>query len=904
MTSGAPGWMASTAVRLYSLVLRLYPADFQARCAAPMLRTFEELCVTAGRRRTRIGFVRECAAEIGNAVTGAWRARHPERVVAFAVQEPASRDGRLAAVAQDGWYALRRLAAQPALVTFTVLTLGFAIAANAALFSIVDAVLLRPSPFRAADELMHLMNVSRRGSLFSGLTTETLQYWRTERTIFDAVEAYRETSVVVTGGLEPEEIKVAYLSPGLLATLGVAPRHGRLFTHLEGARGSDRVVILSEPFWRSRFGADPAVVGRQLSVNGQPHDIVGVMPRRFHFPEMAQQLWLPLNPDAASSEETRQAVTLVRLAPGLTAPVAQQRINATVDRLNAERPILSGWAAALAPGGFAGPDDATRRAVLILFGAVALVLLTACANVANLLLSRAVDRQREFTIRLVLGASRWRLFRELLLEGLFLGLAAGAAGLLVARWAIETLVRLAPDTLLGATRSGIAVDARVTLFGISLAIVTGILCNVPPALRTFRARAGQTLSGRTRTATATPLQRRLRGSLVVLEISLAVVLLVGAALMIRSFLKLNAVDIGFNPDKLLAVSIGLDSERYQSDATRFALLQRVAKDASELPGVSGVAVSSGMPPNAGTMALGYLETPSGACDSEPTSLVANLVSANYFSLLGIRVADGRPLRDADPPYAVVVSASVARRCGAASLTGQRLRLAPTAAWMTVVGTAVDVKTRGLTAAEGEMAIYLPTTAGRDVFGLVADLKERRVVPRYLIVGAERPSAVLADIKRILWSHDAGQPVLGAATASELMADTIRRERFLLTLMTLFSAVTLALASAGIFGVLAYSVAQRANEFGIRMALGATTSHILRLVVGHGVLLAAAGASLGLAFAYAFSRVLSGLLFEVHPHDPVVFMTIPAVVFLVALLAAWLPTVRALRVDPASALRVD
>ncbi len=563
----------------------------------------------------------------------------------------------------------------------------------------------------------------------------------------------------------------------------------------------------------------------------------------------------------------------------------------------------TGWNIRLYQGQLAGSDDATRRTVLILFGAVGLVLLTACANVANLLLSRAVDRQREFAIRLVLGASRARLARELLIEGLLLGLLAGAAGLVAAAWAVETLVKLAPTSLMYATTTGIAIDGRVIIFGISLAILTGVLCNLPPAMRSGQ-QGNQALSGRTKASTATPLQRRLRGTLVVAEIALAVVLLIGAALMVRSFVRLNAIDVGFNPDKLLAVTIGLDTDRYPTEAARVALLRRVAHDARDLPGVTGVALASGLPPSPGSFGMGtfYAETgPCGATDS--VDIVLTFVTADYFGLMGIPVSQGRPLREDDPPDAVVVSAGVANRCGG-SLVGQRLRMGESAPSMTVVGVAGNVKTFGLTGDRGELAVYLPFTADPNVMPIVAGMKPRQVETRRLLLRADRPMTLVADVKRVLWAHDPDQPVLQAIPAAELMADSIRRERFMLALMTIFSAVTLALASAGIFGVLAYIVAQRANEIGIRMALGATSGHVLKLVVGHGLKLAALGVAGGLLGAFMLSKLLAGLLYEVDPRDPTVFVLMPVLVFLVALMASWIPTMRALRVDPASALRVE
>ena len=400
------------------------------------------------------------------------------------------------------------------------------------------------------------------------------------------------------------------------------------------------------------------------------------------------------------------------------------------------------------------------------------------------------------------------------------------------------------------------------------------------------------------------MQRRLRAGLVVIEVSLAVVLLVGAALMVRSFMKLNAIDIGYNPEKLVALTIGLDSTRYVSESARIAFLRQVVKDVEELPGVSGVAAASGLPPSPGTLGLATMAFDAGACGQEHTPITANLVTPPYFGLMGIAIVEGRTLRADDPPDAVVVSRALARLCGADSLVGKRLRLDTSAPSVQVVGVAADVKTRGLLSDDGDVAIYMSFAADPAVLPMTAMMMERRVVARRLIVQAERPTTIVGEVKRVLWAHDRDQPVLHAAPVSELMGESIRRERFMLALMTLFSAVALSLASAGIFGVLAYAVAQRTNEIGIRMALGASAAEIRKLVVGHGIAVAALGICGGLAGAFGLSRLLAGLLYEIDPRDPVVFIVAPLLVLIVALLASWIPTTRALKVDPASALRVE
>jgi putative ABC transport system permease protein len=888
-------------VRLYAALLRLYPRDFRRACGAAMLETFEGLCRERAQRLGTARFLAASAPDLADALRNAWHARRPPSdPVAAALVDRENAESALATWGLDTGRAIRRLRAQPALVLFIVITLGFAIAANTALFSIVDAVLLRPSPFPAADRLVHVLNVAPRGFTYPGLNAEKLRHWRTERDIFDAIEAYRAAPVVVTGGIEPQEVPGAHISPGLAAMLGVPPRHGRLFAEGDILEGQPPVALVSERFWRRHLGGDPSAIGRSIMIHGRAYEVLGVMPARFHFPSLQEQIWLPLDPAVSSGDP---ATAIARLRAGLTMAVAQERIDAIVARLEAEQPIPSGWNIRLTADTLATPPEQMQRAVLILFGAVGLLLLTAYANVANVLLSRAVDRQREFTIRLALGAGRGRLARELVLEGALLGALAGALGLLAARWSLETLVALAPANLTFVTTTPIAVDVRVVGFGVLLALVTGIACNLPPALRVLKARGADALSGRTAAAAATPVQRRLRATLVVLEVALSVMLLVGAALLARSFVKLNAIDLGFEPDGLLAVTIGLDTRKYDTPARQAALLEAVAERVAALPGVEGVAVSSGLPPNAGDWSFASIETDAGPCGESPVGIVSNLVTPAYFGVARVALVDGRPLRADDPRDMVVVSQAVARHCGLPTLTGRRVRLGPAAPWLTVAGMTGDVKAVGVRSARGDLAVYsafhegtflLPNLAVRTGDGLFT--------ARRLIVRTPVPPALLPEVKRALWGIDPDQPVLAAGPASAFMADTIRSERFMLTLMSLFSMVALALATAGIFGVLAYAVAQRAREFGIRMALGATPRAVLRLVVGQGMALAVLGVAAGVIGAYVLSRFLAGLLYEVDPRDPAAFAAIVALVTIVALAACIIPAARALRIDPAAALK--
>ena len=881
-------------LRAYAALLALYPRAFRDTCGGPMLEAFETVCRERAARMGPLRFVMAALPDLGDALRAARAARRRPHTSSHG----ASREGFLAATTQDAVHAFRRLRAQPGLVLFTVLTLGFGIAANAALFSIVDAVLLRPSPFRGAERLVTVLNVAPRGFVFPGLSREKLRHWRTERDVFEAVEGYRANPVVVTGGLEPQEIAAAQISPGLLQTLGVPPRLGRLFGEEDALAGQDRVALIGERLWRSHFGATSDAIGRTILIGGTVHRVVGVMPERFHFPTLRQQIWTPLNPSAAGPGGPITVVA--RLRDGLTVADAQQRLDLIAARLQREQPLPSGWGLRIHADPSANPPEETGRAVLVLFGAVSLVLLTAGANVAHMLLSRAVARRREFAIRLALGAGRGRLLRELAIEGLALGALAAVAGVAAARWSLDALVRLAPPDLTVVTTTPIAVDGRVMLFGLGLALVTGLLCNLPPALRIAQSRGAEALSGRG--GSGTPLQGRFQSGLVVLEVTLSVMLLTGAALMARSFATLNAVDVGFEPDGLLAVSLGVDTRKYDGDAAQAALLERVAAALAGRPGVRGVTLATGMPPDPGAMTFGSPESESGPCVAEPVSVVANLVGPSYFDVLRVPIIEGRALRADDPADSVVISRTLATQCGISA--GRRVRLGPTAPWLSVTGVAADVRTLGLRKV-GQLAIYSGLPHGPFMLpNLATRAGDGRYVSRRIIVRSDQPAALVPDVKQALWSVDAAVPVLDARSAAELMAETVRAERFVLTLMSLFSTVALALASAGVFGVLAYAVAQRTREIGIRVALGAAPRNVAGLVVGQAARLAAAGIALGLAGAFVLSRLLAGLLHGVDPHDPAAFLSIAALVLTVALAASWIPASRAFRIDPAVALRDD
>ena len=804
---------------------------------------------------------------------------------------------------------VRRLAGRPAYTLLIIGTLALGIGATTAVFSVVDQTVLRPAPFPYADRLvdvLHIHSVTKSGG--SSLTPEKIVGWQGQPSMFERFEAYSFQQMDVTGGTEPERISGLNVSIGLFSMLDARPMLGRAFQRGDGAPGSERTVIISEAVWRRRFARQPDVLGRQMLMNDLGYTIVGVMPRRFRLLREDESFWLPIDMSAQPADSTFRGYGIARLAPGVTQDDAQPLADQLAERLQQESPLPATWGLGLNQKHVARVDGTTRTALFVLLGAVGFVLLITCANVANLFLSQAPARQREMAIRSALGAGRGLLIRSVLVESVLLAVVGGGLGILLARWGIDAILAAAPERMMSMSTTPIEIDGRVLAVAGSLTLLTGFLFGLFPALRGSRPNLETTLRGGEQSAGRSS-YGRVPASLVIIEVAFAVILLVGATLMTRTLANLNGIDPGFDPDGLVVMHVALPSDRYPTLAAHVAFFDAVSEKVSGLSGVSGVAVSQGTPPSIGAISFGKPEIEGRAAPEGPTVVVPNgTVSPSYFSTLGIPIIAGRGFTSTEPDDTVIVSQAFADRYWPdGNAIGGRFRMGSNFPWRTVVGIAGNVQASYGTDTRTLLQYYVPWV-------MRTPAKEAATAParpgpparsygyRQLIVRAANPAAAVPLIKEQIWSIDPNQPVERVALVADTYAEMFGKQRFVLLLMGAFAFLALLLTAAGIFGVLSQAVAQRTREIGIRMALGARPEDVLELVVSRAMLLTAAGAALGVGGALLLVKTVSALLYGVSPTDPVSFAIVILLLAAVALVACWLPTRAAMRVDPAVALR--
>jgi putative ABC transport system permease protein len=816
-------------------------------------------------------------------------------------KRPRARSRGAVFMMSDLVYAVRGLRKKPLFTAAAVLTLALGIGANSAIFTVVNAVLLRPLPYPAPDRLMMLWAYNPRQGYDKDVSSyPNFDDWRRQSASFEGMSAYFDASFTLTQAGDPAQIEGAIVTPGFFETLGVAPALGRTFGAPEGAAGGDRVAILSHGLWRTRFGGDPSIVGRTVVLNSVSHEVLGVMPVSFAHPEAAL-VWTPLTPSVrlAPLMQSRSSYWLQivgRLKPGIDRRAAQSEMDAIASSLERHYPdVNAGIGVRLVPMHEEIVGD-VRQPLLILFGTAALVLLIACANVANLLLARAASRQRELAIRTALGAGRRRLIAQLLTESLVLAAVGGAAGLLLAAWGIQALLSLAPSNLPRLT--GVRIDTSVILYTSLASLVTGLVFGAAPALQSASATAGEFLKER-RAESHGARGRRLRAAVAIAEVAVALVLVIGAGLLVRTFVAMNKVDLGFDARGILAVRVELPRARYPEDAHVTAFFNDLASRLRALPGVESVGLGSSVvrAPQSSTLSV------HGRPPQDPN--VPNLpvpydsVTPEFFPTLRIPLRRGRLFTSADGPTTervVVVNESLARRFfpGDDAL-GKRVTYDdPTdaqARWLTIVGIVADTR-RGGVDREPRAELYYPLT----------QLPDRWMYA--LVRTSGDPLALARPAQAQVWAIDPNQPTASVRSVEGILADGQANRRFTTLLLGLFSIVALALAAIGIYGVVAYSTAQRVQEIGIRMALGASRTNVLTGVLKEAVMIGVAGLALGIAAALALTRFLSGLLFGVGARDPMTFVALPLGLLLVAVLAALIPATRAVRVNPLVALRGD
>jgi putative ABC transport system permease protein len=804
---------------------------------------------------------------------------------------------------QDLRYGLRMLAKNPGFTTVAVVALALGIGANSAIFSVVNQVLLQPLPFKNPGQLVVVWeNATHLGFPKNTPSPANFLDWREQNTVFDGMAAFAERSFNLTGVGEPERLDGRRVSANLFDVLGVKPILGRTFVPQEDQPGT-KVVILNESLWKRRFGGDQTVIGRALTLNGESYTVVGVVPSTVRLPAFGNwrdQVWVPL---AFSSEEAANRgdhflEVIARMKPGITLEKAQVEMETIAARLAQQYPRYNTRIGAVVNPLHEEIVGNMKPALLILLGAVAFVLLISCANVANLLLVRAAVRQKEIALRLALGANRARLTKQLLVESVLLSLLGGVVGLMLAYAGLHVLTRFIPPDV--AQADAIAIDAKVLVFTVVVALVTGLIFGLAPASQASHFNLNDTLKEGGRDSGAGERGKRLRSSLVIAEVAVSFVLLIGAGLLINSFMHLRNLDPGFRADHLLALNIDLSEVKYPDNARRTAFFDEVVRRAQALPGVRSVAVAGNLPftYNGDSMGIAVEGVPDPPPDQWP-DVIYRAVGPGYFSTMGIPLVRGRDFGEQDTldsTMAVVVSEKTAKHYWPnADPIGKRLKTGSTTSegpWRTVIGVVKDVRQNDFIA-EPKMQMYLP----------YQQLKS--LMPNALVVRtAVDPLSLAASVRNAIWAVDKDQPVSNIDSMEHIVAGAVARQRFSMLLLAVFAALALVLAAVGIYGVMSYSVAQRTHEIGIRMALGAQRGDVLKLTIGQGLRLVVTGVIIGLAAAFVVSRVMSSLLFGISPTDPLTFITISLVLVSVAILASYIPALRASRVDPMFALRYE
>jgi predicted permease len=808
----------------------------------------------------------------------------------------------------DVRYALRSLARAPGFAAVAILTLALGIGANSAIFSVLNGVVLRPLPYESPEELVRV--ASRFPTLgFDKFWISPPEYMELrERTrSFASFGGYRTGMASVGGGDAPIRAVSAVATSDLFETLGVRAELGRPFNADEDLPGGENVATLSYELWQRAFGGDPGIVGRNIIVNGNDTRVTGVMRPGFDVADARVEIWVPVQLDPANRQNRGSHFLDV---------VARLNPNTTIEQARAELSVLvEGWAAANPETHVPTPDNhpifltglqedlvgGTRVALMLLLGAVGFVLLIACANVANLLLARAESRQKEIAVRSALGAGRGRLMRQFLTEGVVLSLVGGALGLLIGYAGVRVLLATNPRGIPRALE--IALDGPVLLFTLAVSIVTGLIFGLAPALHLTKRTVTQSLRDGTGRTTASGARQRVRRALVVSEVALAVILVVGSGLMLRSFAALQKVDPGFDPDGLLTFQLFLPAATYPDPPGQAAFLDRLLDRMRAVPGVTSAAAMSGMPPRRDVNANdtdfeGLVPTEDGPAFNTD---YWQFVTRDYLETMDIPLRDGRLFNFADEggrPVVLINERLAEVFYPDMNPLGRRLRPPGDGVpWLTIVGIVKDVKQGGLEEETGTEIYFLYPQVARAV-GFAP--RTMNIVLRT----AGDPMQLAGVVRTEVRALDAQLPVANLASMNDVMYEAVSRPRFITMLLAVFATVALALAAIGTYGVMAYSVAQRRQEIGIRMALGAQASTVLGMVLGQGVAVAGLGLAIGIAGSFALTRLLSSLLFNVSATDPLAFLSAPLLLGAVALAACYIPALRATRVDPAIVLKQE
>ncbi|MCI0389445.1 MAG: ABC transporter permease [Acidobacteria bacterium] len=803
---------------------------------------------------------------------------------------------------QDLSYGMRMLLKSRAFTVVAVLTLALGIGANTTIFSVVNGVLLKPLPYREPQQLVRVFESSRTYPKFP-MSPGNFRDYRDQNNVFESFALYTREDLELSMDGRPELLPAMRVSAGFFQTLGFQPALGREFRREDESPGNTQVAILSYGLWQRRFGSDPNVVGRVVAFSGNPFTVVGVLPAgvqhvggdyRSQPHGETVDVWWPMQLSAKSPRFAHFVNTVGRMKPGVTREQAAADFNVIAGRLEKQYPNTNAdWRIRihLLHEEIVGH---TRTTLLVLLGAVISVLLIACVNVANLMLARATVREREIAVRAALGAGRARIIRQLLTESLLFAVIGGLAGLYLAKLAIDALIALGPAQLPRLHMVGI--DGSILAFTLGISMLTGVLFGLAPALQSLKLNLYDLLKEGGRSGSSGARQRRLRNALVIAEVALALVLLIGAGLLMRSFLKLQQTDPGFKPDGVLTLSFSLPRARYSQPEKTFDLYQRLIERVSALPGVKSAGATSDLPwtgydENSGFTIEGKTFPP----NQEPTARY-HFVTPTYFSTIGVPLQSGRWFDSRDihlAPQVLLINQSLARRYWPGEeAVGKRITFSGQPKekdWITVIGVVGDVKDYP-NSPEAVPAFYWPHA-------------QQPSTDMFLAVRAEgQPLGLIEAVRREVSALDKDLAVAEVRMLDTIAAVGLAGQRFTLLLVGLFAGMALALAAVGIYGVMAYLVAQRTHEIGIRVALGAQARDVLRLIIRQGLALVISGVAIGLITAFALTRLMESLLFEVKATDPVTFIIISMLLAGVALLSCYLPARRATKVDPLVALR--
>ncbi|HEV2915201.1 MAG TPA: ABC transporter permease [Pyrinomonadaceae bacterium] len=801
---------------------------------------------------------------------------------------------------QDIKYGIRVLLKSPGITFIAVLAIALGIGANTAIFSVVNSVLLRPLPFNKPEQLVVVWRThAKRGQTQGSSSFLNFADYRAQNKSFEALAAYNSSSSALSGNETPEQVEGVTATAEFFKVLGTPPLLGRTFTPEDERPGGSPVVVISHGMWQRRFGADPGIIGRQITLDGRSKTIIGVLPESFRFQliDDPPEYWLPMDPtdDMNKQRGANYLQVLGRLREGVTIQEAEAEMKGIAGRLEQQYQEENAGRSVRLVAAHEELVGELRPTLLVLLGAVAFVLLIACANVANLLLARAAGRGREIAIRTALGAGRRRIVRQLLTESVLLSVLGGALGLLIAIWGIDLLGAVVPADIprFGETN----LDFTVLGFTLGASILTGLIFGLAPALSASKIDLNEALKEGGRSATEGRGRNRMRSLLIISEVALSLVLLVGAGLLIKSFIHLRSVNPGFNADRVLTASLSLPSVKYKGDAQIAQFIRQATERVSRIPGVEAAGAIMPLPFSQNIISVtfsldGQPEPPPG---ESPIS-AARIITPDYLRAMGIPLVRGRAFTaqdKADSPKVILINEALARKYfPGEDPVGRRLRLGLNDINGEIVGVIGDVRGSNLSKEDGP-EFYVPHEQ--------VTFSDMSMVVR---TSFDDPARIVPALRAAIQEIDKDQPLHEVRTMNSLIADSVARQRFSMTLIALFAALALVLASVGIFSVMSFLVTQRTHEIGIRMALGAQTGDVLRMIVGQGMTFTLIGIVAGLAAAFALTRVIRGLLFGVSATDPWTFTGVALLLGVVALLACYIPARRATKVDPMVALRYE